>query len=136
MKQARQNKNFRKLWGDELKEGNFEHVHTRYTVLSKNSFNLRIRKEYDRSVRAASLSIRYFNPRTREECDRCCLKNLRWHYYFNPRTREECDAVKIVDCVPVFVISTHALVKSATLSIRHRSLFLCYFNPRTREECD
>ena len=102
--------------------------------------------------------IRYFNPRPREEGDlRICRSPLR-PAYFNPRPREEGDVEISDDKIWNRIISIHALVKRATVSVPNiGTLFTISihalvkratavnesiaeespnFNPRPREEGD
>ena len=78
----------------------------------------------------------HFNPRTHEECDRNLLCKYLGISDFNPRTHEECDDSNRKRYSARSSISIHALTRSATLPILHRSILASNFNPRTHEECD
>ena len=78
----------------------------------------------------------YFNPRPREEGDKNSSKIMKSPFDFNPRPREEGDVVLSVPVCVSSIISIHALVKRATLSLSAINPFVNHFNPRPREEGD
>ena len=102
--------------------------------------------------------LKYFNPRTHEECDNTFLSIGEPKCYFNPRTHEECDGIgkgtlpthakfqsthsrgvrhlNLPHYKDWYIISIHALTRSATLQNTQTGTDKIYFNPRTHEECD